>query len=388
MKILILNYEYPPLGGGAGIITKHLAEAFANTGHEISVITTWFEGLEELTFSGNLQIIRLKSKRQHIYRSSVLEMFSWIKKSRQFLKYYLKNHSFDVGFVNFAIPGGIVGLFIKKKFNIPFTIISHGHDIPWYCRKEMFWYHLFLYPYIKHICLKSDINFVQQPDMKVNIDKFTGDSMAHKNIIIPNGCDTKLFHPAAEKRNDMFHIVFAGRLVKQKAPFTFLKALVLLKEKNVPFKAHICGDGVLKKKMQKFTHQNKLENDIEYLGWLNRNDLSVIYSTSHVFVQTSIHEAMSIAVMEALSSGTYILCTDVGNNRDLITPGINGELIAFNSPDKLAEQLENYYSDKFLNKYTIDKAAIENFRNKWDWKNIAPRYEKYFYDIIKAQDNP
>lgn len=63
MKLLILNYEYPPLGGGAGVITQNIAEGLSKLGHEISVVTTWFQGEKEVEIvNDNLKIIRLKSK--------------------------------------------------------------------------------------------------------------------------------------------------------------------------------------------------------------------------------------------------------------------------------------------------------------------------------------
>ena len=39
MKILIINYEYPPLGGGGGIFTRTLAEELAKK-HTVDVLTT------------------------------------------------------------------------------------------------------------------------------------------------------------------------------------------------------------------------------------------------------------------------------------------------------------------------------------------------------------
>ena len=67
MKLLILNYEYPPLGGGAGVITQNIAEGLAKLGHDVSVVTTWFQGEQEVEIvNDNLKIIRLKSKRKYL----------------------------------------------------------------------------------------------------------------------------------------------------------------------------------------------------------------------------------------------------------------------------------------------------------------------------------
>ena len=78
MNILILNYEYPPLGGGAGIVTQQLAELLAIQDDKVVVLTTWFSGEPEFHIEGNLTIIRLRSKRKFTYQSNPLEMLSWM----------------------------------------------------------------------------------------------------------------------------------------------------------------------------------------------------------------------------------------------------------------------------------------------------------------------
>jgi glycosyltransferase involved in cell wall biosynthesis len=191
MNLLVLNYEYPPLGGGAGVITQNISERLASLGHKVTVVTAWYKIEKEIEEANNLKIIRLKSKRKHTYKSSISEMLSWIKESKKFLNNYCKEEKFDLCFANFTIPGGIVALFLKRKFGIKYTIISHGHDIPWRYPKQMFHFHLTTYSRIKKICLQSEINFVQTQEMKKNIDKFLGKKYATKNILIPNGLDSR-----------------------------------------------------------------------------------------------------------------------------------------------------------------------------------------------------
>ena len=43
----MLNYEYPPLGGGASPVTKSLAEELVTLGHTVDVVTMSFKGLKE-----------------------------------------------------------------------------------------------------------------------------------------------------------------------------------------------------------------------------------------------------------------------------------------------------------------------------------------------------
>jgi len=60
-RILIINSEYPPLGGGAGNASAHIARALTGMGYEIAVITTRFRGLPHREQSKGLTIHRIPS---------------------------------------------------------------------------------------------------------------------------------------------------------------------------------------------------------------------------------------------------------------------------------------------------------------------------------------
>ncbi|MCK9612235.1 MAG: glycosyltransferase family 4 protein [Bacteroidales bacterium] len=378
MKILVLNYEYPPLGGGAGVITQQISEGLAYLGHNITVVTTWFEKLPENEEKDNLKIIRLKSARKYTYRSNVFEMLSWIKHSKKFLAAYCCENKLDVCLTNFSLPGGEVGFFLKKRFGIPYTVISHGHDIPWYFAKEMFFYHLLTYFRIKKICKASAFNFLLNADMKKNADKFLGEKDTSKNIIIPNGCDMDFFKPGQHKKSGTFKILFTGRLVQQKDPFTFLGALKQLAEKQVRFTAIIVGDGILRNDMEKYVKNNFLTNNVTFKGWMTREQILEEYQSASVFVQTSIYEAMSVAPLEAMACGTYVICTPAGANRDIIFENENGDTFSTGNSSELSEKLFNFYNTKYKNGLVVSSELIDKIRTLYCWRNrIILKYQEY-----------
>jgi len=375
MDILILNYEYPPLGGGAGIVSEYHAKELSKLKHKVTVLTAWYKGEKETEKIDSLKIIKLKSKRKYTYKSTPVEWLSWIKKSKIFLASHLKENKYDYCLAHFALPGGEVAKYINKKFNIPYAIISHGQDIPWFFPAQMFKYHIITYFWIKHICKNADKLILLTDAMKKNADRFMG-AYKQKNIIIPNGCKSSNFYPNYKNRSEKFKIIFAGRLVAQKSPFVFLKAIKLLKNKiGDNFIVNIMGDGNLKKIMQNFVKQNNLENEVYFKGWVNKDEMLAQYQSAHVQVMSSSAEAMSIAALESLSSGLYLISTPVSGNTDIIEKNINGDFFNFGDYKELSEQLITYFNIKYKEDYKVDNTFLESFRNKYDWKNIAKQID-------------
>jgi glycosyltransferase involved in cell wall biosynthesis len=382
MNLLVLNYEYPPLGGGAGVITQNISERMAEAGHKVTVVTTWYKNEKETEETGNLKIIRLKSKRKHTYKSNIFEMLSWIKESKKFLKTFCREEKFDLCFANFAIPGGIVALYLKKKFGLKYTIISHGHDIPWRYPKQMLHLHMATYFRIKKICLESEINFVQTEEMKENIDKFLGKKYAAKNVLIPNGIGTKPFVPDYTMRSNQFKILFTGRLVDQKGPLTFLKAIKLYSERNKDFIVHIIGDGMLRSKMEDYVKSQGLKGIVKFCGWVSKDQIVKEYQSAHVNVISSVFEGMSIAVFESLACGCFLITTPIDTIKQVINPDENAVIVNFQSPKEIEEQLEYYYNKKFLKNYIVPDRLISKLITRYDWDNIVKEYQTVFKKIL------
>jgi glycosyltransferase involved in cell wall biosynthesis len=382
MNILILNYEYPPLGGGAGVISHHIAKELSDLGHRVVFITAWYEDLKQIEIIDGIEIIRLQSKRKVIYKSSPYEMLSWVRKSKIFLSEYLKNENFNICIANFTIPGGEVGRFIKNNFGIPYIIISHGHDIPWFFPRQMFFYHVFTYNWIKNICKKSSCVFVQSEAMQLNAERFLSKTKTPV-IKIANGCNIERFIPDYSKRTKVFKILFAGRLVQQKDPMTFLKSISLLETFGFEFSVTVAGDGPYLKKMKSFVNNNGLSGKVVFTGWINMERIIEEYQSASLFVASSLQEGMSVAIMESISCGLFTLTTPVSENTRLISIGVNGDLFDSGNFISLAEKIKDFYYNKFLEGYKIPDEIIKNFKYTYNWAGVVGEYNKEILNIVK-----
>ena len=195
MRLLILNYEYPPLGGGAGRCAKYQSEGLAGLGHDVTVITTWFKGEKEIHEDDHFKLIRLKSRRKKAFRSNPLEMSSWALNTFRYIrknKLYLQT---DLVLAHFSIPGGMVALPLNMLHKVPYMIISHGQDIPWFSPRELFLYHLVFYLPIRWVCSRASKITVLSQQRLNELNKLTTPKHRSKNHIIPNGCDIGFFTP-------------------------------------------------------------------------------------------------------------------------------------------------------------------------------------------------
>jgi glycosyltransferase involved in cell wall biosynthesis len=384
MKILILNYEYPPLGGGAGLISKHIAEGLAAQGNQVSVLTTWYAGEEENTIlqDGNLRIFRVKSLRGSAYKSSPREMLSWVRHSRRFLNIHLKDHHYDLCFANFAIPGGLVAYPLKRYFKIPYVIISHGHDIPWFFPKQMWFYHLMFYWPLRRICASAEALFVQSGSMLQNARRFIGKRNPEKVILIPNGADFHRFSPGEQAKGERFRILYSGRLVKQKGPMNFMKIIKEFRNYGNPFEVLVTGDGNMRSAMMQYARRNKLMGHFRFVGWLSKEEMPAAYRSAHCMIAPSLNEGMSMATNEALASGLYVFVSGVSCNETLINPGVNGELININDPVAAALQLDRFFRTRFLNDYRVPETEVKAFHTAYDWQQIVLRYQEVLKGII------
>jgi len=69
MRILILNHEYPPIGGGGGQAAQDIARELTRRGHEITILTAHLKGLPLDETVENIRILRLPSLRKYPYQA-------------------------------------------------------------------------------------------------------------------------------------------------------------------------------------------------------------------------------------------------------------------------------------------------------------------------------
>jgi glycosyltransferase involved in cell wall biosynthesis len=151
---------------------------------------------------------------------------------------------------------------------------------------------------------------------------------------------------------------------------------VILNEKSIPYRLTIIGNGPLKDAMVRFVRAHQLEDKVEFTGWISKMDLRTYYQKSHIMLSGSSDEGMSLAILEALSTGMYIITTRVSGADKYIIEGMNGDLIRINDPAAMANQIETYYREKFLVNSGIPLSLLNQVRKNISWDTVVKTYNK------------
>ena len=157
--------------------------------------------------------------------------------------------------------------------------------------------------------------------------------------------------------DDDFLVLTVAEMTANKNHITILKALNLLKEREEFKHIHylICGRGEMWASLEQSAKELGISDHVNFLGY--RTDAPELYKASDLFAFVTFREGLSVALMEAMSSGMPIVCTKIRGNTDLIDHNVSG-VFSENSPEAVADHILALYRDP-LRRQALGRAASE-----------------------------
>ena len=324
MRVLALNYEFPPLGGGAANATAHICRELVHLGCTVEVLTSGFSGLPKQEELDGYRVRRVPVVRRKTHQSSPLEMVTFVASA--LVPALRLSHSFkpDIVHAYFAMPTGLIALALKIFTGAPLSPLparrrrsrlpagDPGH-VPPHNR-----------PLRQAGVGPGRRNRGKQPGS-------AGAGSAHVPIhveLAPNGIDLEFYRPLATPRSDgVYRILFVGRLVEQKGVRYLLDALPGLRTQALqPVELVVVGDGPARPALEEQVSALGLEASVRFAGWAQRAEMPGHYQSADVFALPSFEEGMPNVVLEAMASGLPIVTTDIYGNRELVAHEENGLL--------------------------------------------------------------
>ncbi len=214
---------------------------------------------------------------------------------------------------------------------------------------------------------------------------------AEKIRLVSLRVDLKLFNPdlwvsETYKNGDKVGIIkigYIGRLVDGKGLEDLLEAVKILKNQNLGFKAWglaIYGSGPLESKLEKLADELKIEDKIEWRGFVPYSKVPEALAQMDIFIYPSWHEGFGRSIMEALAMEKAVVATRVGGIPDLIKDGENGFLIEPRHPEMLAEKIKELIENKDL-RGKFGKAGREWVRKNFEWSEGIKKFANLFLEL-------
>jgi glycosyltransferase involved in cell wall biosynthesis len=374
MNILVINYEYPPIGGGGGVLCKDISEGMATKGHHVTVVTSRFGSLPQNEIINGVNIYRvpvLMRKKRIV--ASISSMISFVPMCIWKVKNLLHYDMFDVINTHFAIPSGPAGQYISRKYNIPNVLTILGGDIIDPSKFLSPHNTIILNQTVKKMLLGADRVVAESTDIKRNAEKYYG---YNRHIdIVPLGINPNKYlkkeRQALGIPMDKFVFVTIGRLVKRKN----LEELIYIfndMQKIVPSILLIIGDGPEKENLEQKVKKLKIENAVKLLGRVSDEEKFQYLAASDIYLSTSIHEGFGIVFLEAMECGLPVICYDRGGQTDFLKDGKTGYLIELGNKAEFASRLKELLGSQSLrmeigvhNKNYIKEFYIDNVTEKY-----------------------
>ncbi|ODS35025.1 hypothetical protein BEH94_03725 [Candidatus Altiarchaeales archaeon WOR_SM1_SCG] len=373
MKILMLNYEFPPLGGGASNATKYILKEFSlKPDIKVDLVTSSAaKEMQEERFSENITIYKLPVNKKNIHYWRSNEIFLYTFSAIKLVKKLFKKNKYDLCHAFFGIPCGFIAYLFRK--NIPYIVSLRGSDVPGFNKRFSFQY-VFLKPIIRIVWRNARCVIANSKGLK-NLALETNPEQDIK--IIYNGIDINEFKPAG-KNDDTIKILCVSRLIKRKGIEYLIKSVPLILNKTKCFKITIVGEGNMEHELKNLANKLDVSKYIEFRGYVKHNKLPSIYSDSNIFVLPSLNEGMSNTVLEAMASGLPIITTDTGGTRELIKD--NGIIVPMGDSEAIADAIIRLINDSKLREGMGEKSR--EIAENMSWKNVAEEYLKIYEKVI------
>lgn len=385
MKLLFLNYEYPPLGAGAANATACILEEWAcDESLEVHLVTSSVTShLEHVRLGGHVYVHRLPigKNAKNLHHQSLKDIVVYSAKAWWFSRKLLREAEvpFDTALAFFGVPCGFIAWLLKWQFKLPFIVALRGSDVPGYSRK-----YAWLYPLLRPI-----ISLVWRGAAAVVPNSAGLEALARQSAsrqiftIIENGVDTKRFTPDPTKRSTQEFIITPGasRVTERKGLQYLIEAVAMLAPTYPELRLKVMGDGSARPSLEALVEEKGLADKVTFLGRIPRERTAPYYQEASLFVLPSLNEGMSNAMLEALASGLPIVATPTGGTAELVTEGKNGMVVPEKSAEAIATAIEIFLKNKNL---VTEYGAESRLRAEAQgWDKVAASFKNLLAQSIQ-----
>ncbi|MDA3918438.1 MAG: glycosyltransferase family 4 protein [Deltaproteobacteria bacterium] len=373
----MLNYEFPPMGGGAGNATDNISKNLALAGHNVTVLTSKCGGQPVFEVKNGVKIYRVFSWRNSIHDCGFKGAYTYILFAAFKLWKFNRTEKFDILHYFFSLPTGLLSLFPWAFKNTPYIVSLRGSDVPYYdiYNKKVHLLNLILKPVNTYIWRNAKEVVALSRGLKATAMK-TASKQSFK--VIPNGVETDLFNPGLCKKKsaNKFRLITVSRLINRKGIDHVLAALAALKDKDIELL--IVGIGNYENTLKKMCSELKLNDCVTFYGYCLREQLFKLYNKADVFILPSLAESFGLVFTEAMACGLPVIGGRTGGVPDLIKSE-NGILV---EPGNIKEIKSAIVKMKQGQKMRVCMGEANRLRvlEHYSWGSVAQKYYQIYQE--------
>lgn len=300
-KILMLSYEFPPLGGGGARVVNGLTEELGRQNQCMDLVTMGALGQRKNQSGSMLSITRIPGYRSSASVCHPHEMLLYILVGLPYLLWQARKTRYIINHTHFLMPDGVLAWLLYKLTGLPYVVTAHGSDVPGYNPDRFVLLHRLLKPVWRAIVRNA--RCIICPSRHLQSLLLDAEPSARTRVLA-NGIDTTRFVPG-KCRNDSILVV--SRMVERKGVQYLIESLAGWEGHP---EVNIVGDGPYLKTLKKLAREKNV--DVNFLGFVDNKSVRFkeLLESSRYFVFTSSAENFPVVLLEAMSAGLAIVTTN------------------------------------------------------------------------------
>ncbi len=389
MRVLMLSWEYPPkIVGGVSRVVYDLAQKLAVLGNEIHVATCREQGAEAFEKDGEVFVHRVLT----YDNIETTDFINWVHHFNFSLIEYISNFIYRTGRFDILHAHEWIVAFasrvLKHAFHIPMVCTIHateyGRNGGIHSREQR--YISSLEWWLTYEAWKVIVNSQYMSSEVKRIFQIPGDKLR----IISNGVHLDRFK--GFERDMHFRrrfaldnekiLLFVGRLVNEKGVQVLIDAMPKILANYHDAKLVIVGKGPQQDFLKEKAWHMDLSRKICFAGYVDDNELGMLYKCADVAVFPSLYEPFGIVALEGMLADVPVVVSDTGGLNEIVSHGVDGMKSYTGNPNSLADSiLELLFNPSKAEE--IRKRAMEKVRTMFNWELISKKTLEVYDEVVR-----